>query len=502
MSIPSQLCASVLKEMKRPLALAAAVLALAISASTASSEPLFAELYQKDVGIDPCKGCNWNIDGTYGSVLKVGGNEMCPSEVVVKGSTSVGTNLAFVPFSHIQEDGVACEGKGLMLSYAMRGLLTKRGLNNADKENGIRHLLEGNKNASSQLWSPKKFKQSRLSFDRFEDDKDPVRRCGIKSYGKSSFYFNIKGGVGNKLKIGASREDLTTYTFDEGQNGIFIVAYDADKKLTMCVLRTSFTTAKLYRKASAGASVPPPTVSMAKEAGHLKGGMTATPSATKPSTIDLSVTAGLLMAAPVSANNKTDDAARNVKNERSAVDAACFPGSATVELEDGRVKRMQDLVVGDRVLASVGVYSHVFGFTHKLPRSQNSSEFVRLCIGENNSHLLLTSNHYIYLNGELQTSSSAQIGDILSLGDGRFAAVTSVGREMDFGLYNPQTLHGDIVVNGIVASTYTRAIDARIAHTALAAVRAAFSWFGAYTTSFEGGSEMTAILPHGAATVA
>lgn len=182
-------------------------------------------------------------------------------------------------------------------------------------------------------------------------------------------------------------------------------------------------------------------------------------------------------------------------------DAVCFPASATVQLEGGRVKRMEELAVGDRVLSSVGSYSEVFGFTHKLSRAESYREFIRLSVGDE-TVLLLTPSHYMYLNEELQAARNAVVGDSVILGDGRTGAVTSVSREMAYGLYNPQTVCGDIVVSGVLASTYTQAVDARAAHAGLSMARAAFGWFGTFTTAFEGGSELAAVLPHGASTLA
>ena len=42
------------------------------------------------------------------------------------------------------------------------------------------------------------------------------------------------------------------------------------------------------------------------------------------------------------------------------------------------------------------------------------------------------------------------------------------------GLYNPHTLHGDIVVDGVLTSTYTAAFSPTLAHVALAPLRALY----------------------------
>lgn len=49
----------------------------------------------------------------------------------------------------------------------------------------------------------------------------------------------------------------------------------------------------------------------------------------------------------------------------------------------------------------------------------------------------------------------------------------SSGKEL--GLYNPQTLDGRIVVNGIIASTYTTAVIPEAAHALLTPLRCLFN---------------------------
>lgn len=52
--------------------------------------------------------------------------------------------------------------------------------------------------------------------------------------------------------------------------------------------------------------------------------------------------------------------------------------------------------------------------------------------------------------------------------------IVSIERVTEIGLHNPQTLDGNIVVNGIVATTYTEAILPPIAEALLAPVRASY----------------------------
>ena len=53
--------------------------------------------------------------------------------------------------------------------------------------------------------------------------------------------------------------------------------------------------------------------------------------------------------------------------------------------------------------------------------------------------------------------------------------VVAVATESSTGLYNPHTLNGDIMVNGVKTSTYTSAVAPALAHAALWPVRMLYS---------------------------
>ena len=173
---------------------------------------------------------------------------------------------------------------------------------------------------------------------------------------------------------------------------------------------------------------------------------------------------------------------------------ACFPAHATVQTERGAV-RMDKLKVGDSVLVANGRYSPVFMFTHKLSSVQ--STFVRL--RASSGHVIeLSPSHYIYLNGRLAASHMAVVGDRLVLSDETNAVVSEVTSVNGYGLFNPQTLHGDIVVNGVKASTYTTAVQPWFAHALLAPVRLVYNRLGMSMLFAEGGLSAYKYVPQGA----
>eukprot|EP00172_Hildenbrandia_rubra_P003279 Plantae.Rhodophyta-Hildenbrandia_rubra.ctg5039.p1 GENE.Plantae.Rhodophyta-Hildenbrandia_rubra.ctg5039~~Plantae.Rhodophyta-Hildenbrandia_rubra.ctg5039.p1 ORF type:complete len:425 (+),score=59.31 Plantae.Rhodophyta-Hildenbrandia_rubra.ctg5039:145-1419(+) len=171
----------------------------------------------------------------------------------------------------------------------------------------------------------------------------------------------------------------------------------------------------------------------------------------------------------IDSDNISGDESNNSSSEESKDDSECFSGDVNVELKDGGLVKMSKLQVGDRVKVGHGEYSTVFMFTHKLPNAV--SEFVKISLNSERS-LTLTKGHYLYVDGALKAAQAVTTGDYLELGDGRVDAVDSVELVSSKGLYNPQTLQGDIVVNDIRASTYTSAIRPSLAHALLSPLRA------------------------------
>ena len=145
----------------------------------------------------------------------------------------------------------------------------------------------------------------------------------------------------------------------------------------------------------------------------------------------------------------------------------CFPANALVTLKDGSRVRMDELQTGAEVMVRPGVYSQVFMWTH---RDENTySAFVRATTS-NGLQLTATHGHYVYANGELIEAAKVSVGDSISTVKGE-ARVVDVQIILERGLYNPQTIHGDIVVDGLVTSTYTTFAKANVAHAALAPLR-------------------------------
>lgn len=165
----------------------------------------------------------------------------------------------------------------------------------------------------------------------------------------------------------------------------------------------------------------------------------------------------------------------NSDPERSVlpVEEVCFPSTATVKLESGDVIPISEVEIGHKVQVGKDMYSPVFMFTHKMGSATNA--FLKLTTASGQK-LSLTAGHFLYVNDDRVMAKDVRRGDRLHLGDGSSAVVERIEKVFGKGLYNPQTVHGDIVVDGIRASTYTVAVEPECAHALLSPLRALYKF--------------------------
>ncbi|PXF45747.1 Desert hedgehog protein B [Gracilariopsis chorda] len=153
----------------------------------------------------------------------------------------------------------------------------------------------------------------------------------------------------------------------------------------------------------------------------------------------------------------------------SAIDT-CFPASAAVRRHDGAVLTMEQLAVAERIAVGAGQHSDLFFFGHRAPHAV--SEFVSIRHGASDKPLRISPQHYLYVNGKLGTAKTVRVGDRLRGADGvDNVLVTAVDREAHRGLYAPTSMHGDLLVDDIVVSSYTSALPPHLAHKLLHPLR-------------------------------
>lgn len=179
------------------------------------------------------------------------------------------------------------------------------------------------------------------------------------------------------------------------------------------------------------------------------------------------------------------DGSNNSGGAPAVTGADCIHGSASVTIVDDQCRRTQRLIrhlrIGDSVLTSHSSTSSVFMFTHR--DAFKLSTFLQFSVSSNAS-LAVTEGHFLHTSNGLVVARNVRVGQRLAMEDGKFLPVVAIHRFVDAGLYNPQTLHGDIVVNGFLVSTYTQTICHPTAHSLLAPLRAFYRISGVHISSF------------------
>ncbi|PXF46933.1 Desert hedgehog protein B [Gracilariopsis chorda] len=179
---------------------------------------------------------------------------------------------------------------------------------------------------------------------------------------------------------------------------------------------------------------------------------------------------------PLELSNKQEQDQKEAYEEKEKNDhqgdkntGSCFPNDAFVSTEDGRIVSMKELQVGDRVLSSPdGTYSDIFMFTHK--DESVAATFVKISTRSGKT-LLLSEGHYLFVDDKTKTAAAAVVGDTVTLASGTKDRIVDIQIVLAKGLHNPQTLDGNIVVNGILATTWTSAAPPVTASLLLTPVR-------------------------------
>ena len=148
---------------------------------------------------------------------------------------------------------------------------------------------------------------------------------------------------------------------------------------------------------------------------------------------------------------------------------SCFPGEATVALEDGTTRRMDELRIGDRVAVirpdGGRGFEDVYLFTHK--DGAASGRYLTLSLASGRT-LSLSPRHFIPVATDAAASWERHVvkaadelreGDVVwyAAADGSMAsaAVTAIASQARAGLYNPLTMGGSILVDGVAASAHS-----------------------------------------------
>lgn len=149
---------------------------------------------------------------------------------------------------------------------------------------------------------------------------------------------------------------------------------------------------------------------------------------------------------------------------------ACFPADATVSRHDGLVVRMEDLAFAEKIATGAGQHSDVYFFSHR--NADEMSEYVSIKHTGSETLLRLSPGHYLYVDGNLRTARTVRTGQRLRDANGKdMLVVIGVNREQHRGVYAPTSMHGDLVVDGVVVSSYTDVMHPGLSHKLLYPLR-------------------------------
>ncbi|XP_077453780.1 indian hedgehog B protein-like [Stigmatopora argus] len=192
----------------------------------------------------------------------------------------------------------------------------------------------------------------------------------------------------------------------------------------------------------------------------------------------------------------------SVKSDHSvaAKSGGCFPGDASVTMENGLQKHIRDLHPGERVLTLSAsndgfklVYGRVLTF---LDRDPGTRKLFYTLETEGGTNLSLTAAHLLFLSqGNCSEGSAPSPGSLRTAyacdarpgqcalvagtgGRGTFSRIVRVTVMERRGAFAPLTPQGTLVVDGMVASCYAVVEQHSLAHWAFSPLRLMHSWTG------------------------
>lgn len=133
---------------------------------------------------------------------------------------------------------------------------------------------------------------------------------------------------------------------------------------------------------------------------------------------------------------------------------ACFSSHSTADVKGKGKVTMDQLQVGDEVLASNGEYEVIYAIDHRHPTK--ATDFIQIHASTQQEPLELTAKHMLFLEGNPNPvpADTVKVGDAVQTLQGP-SEVTKIDKITRAGLFSPLTNDGTIVVSGIIASSYS-----------------------------------------------
>eukprot|EP00091_Calanus_sinicus_P006351 TRINITY_DN16985_c0_g1_i1.p1 TRINITY_DN16985_c0_g1~~TRINITY_DN16985_c0_g1_i1.p1 ORF type:complete len:198 (-),score=42.93 TRINITY_DN16985_c0_g1_i1:55-648(-) len=132
----------------------------------------------------------------------------------------------------------------------------------------------------------------------------------------------------------------------------------------------------------------------------------------------------------------------------------CFHGGSTVLLESGQAKKMDELIIGDKIQTSSEAFSPVIGWLDLMP----DTETIFLTLHTDRSSITLTPTHLVFVKSGEETvtkyARDVSIVDELINKDGNPEVLTRITKSVATGYYSPLTEPGMLVVDGFYVSCF------------------------------------------------
>lgn len=170
----------------------------------------------------------------------------------------------------------------------------------------------------------------------------------------------------------------------------------------------------------------------------------------------VSVTGGDWDICALDADSVYDECNECLFEEGSSNKDDCFSGSDTVTLQDGTIKKLPEVEVGDRILTANSNGELSFSDVIFLPHKYNNElfEFIELSTA-NNISVKATMNHLMKAcDGSLVYAKSLKPGNCLKTAVGD-SFLTSVEKAYSRGMYTVVTLNEFVVISGVIASPFS-----------------------------------------------
>jgi hypothetical protein len=141
----------------------------------------------------------------------------------------------------------------------------------------------------------------------------------------------------------------------------------------------------------------------------------------------------------------------SIGSPRPPMTLSCFSSQNWVNVLGKGLVSMDQLRIGDYVLGRDNTYSRVYSFGHIHPDTK--VEFLQIYVMGLPDPLELSARHMVFVEEDRAIRADAvQVGD--TIGQHQQRVVYMVKTQTRRGVYAPFTESGDIVVNGILASSY------------------------------------------------